>query len=200
MQKQTWWEVKVLSLLEPDIWRCWICRSRLGHLAEVNALPSTIRCSARAFMSSNSMTIVFWIVVLWNRGVLIDFSCGFYGSCYELKRSLVVYAMLVRTSGSHCRVCFVGITFCFHISSMHLLFLLRIFVKKKLNSGVRGGTIGTVSTGMQKTAKLSWNFYTLKRESYINTIIFGAILLLLLPLASLTIVVGQAIEMLLSDR
>lgn len=200
MQKQTWWEVKVLSLLEPDIWRCWICRSRLGHLAEVNALPSTIRCSARAFMSSNSMTIIFWIVVLWNRGVLIDFSCGFYGSCYELKRSLVVYAMLARTSGSHCRVCFVGITFCFHISSMHLLFLLRIFVKKKLNSGVRGGAIGTVSIGMRKTAKLSWNFYTLKRESYINTIIFGAILLLFLPLASLTIVVGQAIEMLLSDR
>ncbi len=199
MQKQTWWEVKVLSLLEPDIWRCWICRSRLGHLAEVNALPSTIRCSARAFMSSNSRTIIFWIVVLWNRGVLIDFSCGFYGSCYELKRSLVVYAMLARTSGSHCRVCFVGITFCFHISSMHLLFLLRFFVKKKLNCGVRGGANGTVSIGMQKTAKLSWNFYTLKRESYINTIIFGAILLLL-PLASLTIVVGQAIEMLLSDR
>jgi hypothetical protein len=83
---------------------------------------------------------------------------------------------------------------------MHLLFLLRIFVKKKLNCGVRGGANGTVSIGMRKTAKLSWNFYTLKRESYINTIIFGAILLLLLPLASLTIVVGQALEMLLSDR
>jgi hypothetical protein len=82
---------------------------------------------------------------------------------------------------------------------MHLLFLLRIFVKKELNCGVRGGAIGTVSIGMQKTAKFSWNFHTLKRESCINTIIFGAILLLL-PLASLTIVVGQAIEMLLSDR
>jgi hypothetical protein len=67
--------------------------------------------------------------------------------------------------------------------------------------GVRGGANGTVSIGMRKTAKLSWNFHTLKRESYINTIIFGAILLLLLlPLASLTIVVGQAMEMLLSDR
>ncbi len=111
-----------------------------------------------------------------------------------------MYAMLARTSGSHCRVCFVGIAFCFHISSMHLLFLLRFFVKKKLNCGVRGGANGTVSIGMRKTAKLSWNFHTLRRESYINTVIFGAILLLLLPLASLTIVVGQAIEMLLSDR
>jgi hypothetical protein len=83
---------------------------------------------------------------------------------------------------------------------MHLLFLLRFFVKKKLNCGVRGGANGTVSIGMRKIAKLRWNLHTLKRESYINTIIFGAILLLLLPLASLTIVVGQTIEMLLSDR
>jgi hypothetical protein len=80
---------------------------------------------------------------------------------------------------------------------MHLLFLLRFFVKKKLNWGQRRSK-WTVSIGMRKTAKLSWNFHTLKRESYINTIIFGAILLL--PLASLTIVVGQAIGMLLSDR
>jgi len=72
-------------------------------------------------------------VVLWNRAVLIDFSCGFYGSCYELKKSLVVYAMLARTSGSRCRVSFVGIAFCSHISSMHLTIPAEILCQEEID-------------------------------------------------------------------